>query len=294
MAKFHISSNGEPAACTAKIKCRLGGDSGKENHFDTPEEAREAYEKSQSSENLPKASNKLKAADYKFSKEEEMLIKQSNAQAAYEKSFPKFSIVAADRKKIEKVLESGKVSDKVADELLDKRETLFVRSVYSTKESNEKHAEGVDKVYGYIKKLREGSNTPSTLPTTDSFDPSKETVFSDKDARNNPYVASRTLKKSLDESDKFKKISSEVSERFNNTSDEYEKEVLAEELKTLSIASDRHLAKSEAVAKEMIWLSENNESFKSRLDTNQLKSIQSLVVKSKRNNVPIKGVKAVK
>jgi len=44
MAQYHISENGEPNLCDAKIKCRLGGESGKENHFDTADEARMAYE----------------------------------------------------------------------------------------------------------------------------------------------------------------------------------------------------------------------------------------------------------
>lgn len=52
MSKYHISGNGEPAVCTAKVKCRLGGESGQENHFDTPDEAREAFEKSMSEQTL--------------------------------------------------------------------------------------------------------------------------------------------------------------------------------------------------------------------------------------------------
>lgn len=45
--KFHISTNGDPAPCDAKIRCRLGGESGEENHYATAEEARSAFEKSQ-------------------------------------------------------------------------------------------------------------------------------------------------------------------------------------------------------------------------------------------------------
>lgn len=49
---FHISSKGEPEVCSAKIKCRLGGESGKENHFATEGEARKAFEAQMSGETL--------------------------------------------------------------------------------------------------------------------------------------------------------------------------------------------------------------------------------------------------
>lgn len=52
MSKYHISENGEPRLCEAKIKCRLGGESGKENHYDTPDEARKAYEEKNTSKNF--------------------------------------------------------------------------------------------------------------------------------------------------------------------------------------------------------------------------------------------------
>lgn len=64
MAKYHISENGEPNLCDAKIKCRLGGESGKENHFDTFEEAQKfsegklSKEFSNNLEGVKKSSNK--------------------------------------------------------------------------------------------------------------------------------------------------------------------------------------------------------------------------------------------
>lgn len=39
MAKYHISKNGEPAICTAKVQCRLASES---EHFATYEDAYEA------------------------------------------------------------------------------------------------------------------------------------------------------------------------------------------------------------------------------------------------------------
>lgn len=39
MTKYHINNNDEAKVCHAKIKCRFGGESGKENHFDSMQEA---------------------------------------------------------------------------------------------------------------------------------------------------------------------------------------------------------------------------------------------------------------
>lgn len=41
MAKFHISQDGTPRACSAKIACPIGG---QDEHYETADEARAAYE----------------------------------------------------------------------------------------------------------------------------------------------------------------------------------------------------------------------------------------------------------
>lgn len=43
--KFHVNSNGEVGPCKAKVRCRFGGESGVENHFDTAEAAQAASQK---------------------------------------------------------------------------------------------------------------------------------------------------------------------------------------------------------------------------------------------------------
>lgn len=45
MAKFHITGKGKPAICHAKGACPLGGDSGKENHFNSEKEAQDYIDK---------------------------------------------------------------------------------------------------------------------------------------------------------------------------------------------------------------------------------------------------------
>lgn len=54
MAKYHINDNGVTAECgAAKGKCPFGGVSGVENHFNTPKEARTAYEAKMKTSTFP-------------------------------------------------------------------------------------------------------------------------------------------------------------------------------------------------------------------------------------------------
>lgn len=49
MSKYHITKNGEPAICTARIQCRLAEES---EHYSSPEEARKAYEEANGANSL--------------------------------------------------------------------------------------------------------------------------------------------------------------------------------------------------------------------------------------------------
>lgn len=68
--KIHIGKNG-PAPCGAKIKCRLGGESGQENHFDSMEEAEAAYQQKLQDEGLsivPKSAEKKQTVKQFYNK----------------------------------------------------------------------------------------------------------------------------------------------------------------------------------------------------------------------------------
>lgn len=61
--KFHINpGSGTVSRCRASTKCPFGGESGHENHFDTPGEARSGFEKLMKSEVLPKAASASNSA----------------------------------------------------------------------------------------------------------------------------------------------------------------------------------------------------------------------------------------
>lgn len=55
MAKYHINKAGEPKVCRAIFKCPFGS---KEEHHDTPEAARDAYEKEMTAEVVPEGASK--------------------------------------------------------------------------------------------------------------------------------------------------------------------------------------------------------------------------------------------
>lgn len=69
--KFHVGKNG-PGECHAKIKCRLGGESGNDNHYPTYQEAYQVYEKKLENElgKEQKPLNKKSAQSIKKAKEE--------------------------------------------------------------------------------------------------------------------------------------------------------------------------------------------------------------------------------
>lgn len=293
MSKFHISSNGEPAKCTAEIKCRLGGDSGTENHFDTPEEARQAYEKSQASEMIPSIS-KSDGKKASVNLTTEQLAEKKALAAVALKKFPSFRMSSTDFKRLSKVVETGKVTDKVADELLYQREVLEPRSFYDNKATNDLFVENTDKVFDYLQSLRKASAAPSTLKASNDFDPANETLFSNKAARDNPYVAAKALKKSLDESDRLKNLSYEYSETLKAAVNDNQREAIIGKIKGLEIESKRLAARGEGISKEMLWLAENNKSFRARMDDQQFNSLQNVVKNSKLKNIPILGIKPVK
>lgn len=55
MAKYHINKSGEPKPCQASYKCPFGS---AEDHHDTPEAARDAYEKEMTAELVPEGASK--------------------------------------------------------------------------------------------------------------------------------------------------------------------------------------------------------------------------------------------
>lgn len=58
-SRFHIKSNGNPGRCEATTTCPLGGDL-ESDHYSTPQEAREAYEKVQSEKTAGEALRRTK------------------------------------------------------------------------------------------------------------------------------------------------------------------------------------------------------------------------------------------
>lgn len=120
--KFHINSDTNTVGkCSAKVRCRFGGDSGMENHFETQEEAQRQVEKrfekkfdtlagtkkstQNSSDELLKSLSKLK--------EEERLLEDKNAKLR--------ESIEAELKKNVSLIEKKKAKrEKLISDMLDK------------------------------------------------------------------------------------------------------------------------------------------------------------------------------
>lgn len=61
MSRYHINKKGEPGICSAEVKCPLGG--GEEQHYSTPEKARQAFELSMAGETIQKPVTKKSFAE---------------------------------------------------------------------------------------------------------------------------------------------------------------------------------------------------------------------------------------
>lgn len=131
--KYHISVDGEPVVCYAKIKCRLGGESGKENHFETKEEARAAYENSMESNNfishgrrvtvLPNPSD-LAPSMFEGTQEEQDKRREDEAR--------RIAIEFEENKRMKEILyQDGKYvfNDEIFKDMNDKERTVLLRNV---------------------------------------------------------------------------------------------------------------------------------------------------------------------
>lgn len=76
MAKYHINAKGEPGKCRAWLgNCPFGGDS---DHHETPEQARDAFEKSMTSANTPEPLKKVEQEKPTFEYYEENVDKDES------------------------------------------------------------------------------------------------------------------------------------------------------------------------------------------------------------------------
>lgn len=62
--RFHINpETGTVSRCTAQKKCRFGGESGQDNHYNSTAEARKGYEQMMKKDTVPNSSSQSKTAD---------------------------------------------------------------------------------------------------------------------------------------------------------------------------------------------------------------------------------------
>lgn len=75
MSKFHINEKGEPGKCSAEVACPFGSD---DNHYPSPEVARQAYEESNAHQQVPTVSKKIAKFLRGGSKKDDLAITLEN------------------------------------------------------------------------------------------------------------------------------------------------------------------------------------------------------------------------
>lgn len=198
MAIYHVNPNtGNPNICRAeKGGCPFGGTN---EHYDTKAEAREAYEKQMDEATLALKSVQKEISDRRESNGNPDLDnadRQADLKSAVE-DFPKFEVSKAEQKMLDDLAAGKKVSDSKLDLFLVSHRNLTVDDGFKQQE----HIESARRVFAHIEQIRRDRGTPSTLATLDKFDPATQTLFSNPEARTNPYVAGKAIRREMSNSD---------------------------------------------------------------------------------------------
>lgn len=92
MGRFHIKENGEPGACTASVRdCPRGGDN---EHYDTADDARKAYEKVQEGTPWGATAPSMRAASEEGARRGQVFLR--NLDAAYQAEVEKTQAFAQE------------------------------------------------------------------------------------------------------------------------------------------------------------------------------------------------------
>jgi len=205
----------------------------------------------------------LKAATHEFTDEEKFELMKGNAQAAYQNLVKNQGLTSSERKTFEKLLNEDKMSDTKADEILANEEEIKARvkrdavadNYYYGNPVKETH-EDVSKILNYVKAAREKSKTPSTNRTLKTFDPSKETMLSEK-GRSNPYAAVKELDRSLKTLKRYENMISEA-EEANHTLNDDKVDLRTADINEWSAKARSAEAKSLLISKEIQYRAKND------------------------------------
>ena len=264
---YHINpETGEPGSCSATIKCPFGGSS---EHYDTPNEARSAYEKTMEADGYVFKPHKFGAAEFKPATEAELTESREKAKNAYATDFPKGVILtASDKAMLEKVTEGKKVPDAKIDEFLDRQFAIELPG-----RSSGYTSDGAKAVFDHLRLVRAQSQTPSTLTKLDNFDPATQSVFT-AEARKDPAKMAKAITKTLNDVEHLRKLADEsywTADNWEEGNDQ-EKARLRADAEVNIEMSKRAEVRADAMMTEMKWKLENDKQFASRANPNAVKS----------------------
>lgn len=280
MTKWHNSDEGSgPCRAASMEACPFSGDSGDENHFDTQEEAQEAFEKKNEDRDSARLS-KSKTPARTFSEEEsKSLYALSNLNV----------LNAKHRKVVQDFSEGKKVTDKRLDDFIHHNRSLD----YGIDSGGFELKEGTA-AFKAIEAERNSRGTKNTMPTVDSFDPSTQTVFSQPIARKNPHFSLRALKKQLDSADWVEEVSERSAERSQRESDPEEADHHARASRKQYEDAREIRARADAMVKEIDWLSKNDSGYAELMKTTPLERIVNMRTARDYDYDAISGVKKAK
>lgn len=297
--KYHISpSTGNPNRCYANTKpCPIGGE---KEHYSSKEEARSAFEKTQTES---KPLKKLNANDtrktnshvYAFTEDGKEAItfeQREEFKSLHSKIHfaPTPSLNKKEIKVLENLAEGRNVTNEDLDRIIDRLEETTVETHMNTPEK----AATNKKVVDYLKLERKRSGVPSTLPTAVSFDPTTQTMFSNKDARKHPAILSKALRRQSAHMEWMNELADERANSIQYAETPEERKYTENEVALYRGQARRAEAKLHAQFRELQYLYDTDEDFRARLNlpiTKYLKQGWYREPDVRYNGIPIDGVK---
>lgn len=274
MPRYHISpSTGRPNICQAKISCPFGHM--ETDHYDSKDAARAAYEQRMSGNTFTPLKKKLGDSDV-ISLAEKRAAKEAapgqvlaaakethDFEATWE-AYPKYLLAKAEVKMVED-LAAGK---KVSDEKLD----LFLAEKSSVTDSGYADPQAVvtaQKLLGFVREVRDSRGTPSTMPTIEKFDPSKQTLFSNAKARTMPSVMGKAIRREQAHADWMYELAEQRMGELPHTDDESERERIRAGVAELRLKGQESEARVAAQLRELQWCFDNDEQFAKNCTSDQ-------------------------
>lgn len=301
--KYHISPvTGNPNRCYASKKpCPVGG---ADEHYSSKEEAREAYEKSQSEGGQTVTKLKKTPAPSSDTQGKSASVTSIGGTTITPEMTEKYREVVTNsyisttpplnnsEKKILSDVAAGKtISDEKLDAMIDR-----LRHVATHAELvSEKALANGKIVLPYLKAVRSKSPNPNTLKDVKDFDPATQTVFSNKDARRHPMIAGKAIRRTSAHIDWMNQLADDA----RAIALEVEKDPEAREVyrNKAAIWADEALrseVKLRAQLKEIQYQYDNDETFRNNTNLSIASHLRAGVYRdtdSKYNGIPLEGVK---